>query len=42
MGRPDPIEHDQAPNDPVVHQLVAHSLGRASGPDDPAYQPKCI
>lgn len=38
----DPIEHDQTPNDPVVHQLVAHALGMASGPADPAYQPNCI
>ena len=38
----DPIEHDQAPNDPVVHQLVAHALGMVSGPADPAYQPNCI
>ena len=38
----DPIEHDQAPNDPVVHQLVAHALGMVSGPADPAYQPNCV
>ncbi|MCB5274767.1 Extracellular esterase EstB [Arthrobacter sp. SO5] len=38
----DPIEHDQTPNDPVVHQIVAHALGKASGPADPAYQPSCI
>lgn len=38
----DPFEHDQTPNDPVVHQIVAHALGRASGPADPAYQPRCI
>lgn len=38
----DPIEHDQTPNDPVVHQIVAHALGMASGPAGPAYQPKCI
>lgn len=38
----DVFEHDQTPNDPVVHQLVSHSLGRASGPADPAYQPRCL
>ncbi|WPU10497.1 alpha/beta fold hydrolase [Pseudarthrobacter oxydans] len=38
----DVFEHDQTPNDPVVHQIVAHALGRASGPADPAYQPSCI
>ena len=36
----DPIEHDQAPNDPVVHELVSHALGRP-GPADPAFQPRC-
>jgi triacylglycerol lipase len=38
----DAIEHDQTPNDPVVHQIVAHALGKVSGPADPAYQPKCV
>lgn len=38
----DVFEHDQTPNDPVVHQIVAHALGRTSGPADPAYQPRCI
>ncbi|OAE01105.1 alpha/beta fold hydrolase [Arthrobacter sp. OY3WO11] len=38
----DVFEHDQTPNDPVVHQIVAHALGRNSGPADPAYQPRCI
>ena len=38
----DVFEHDQTPNDPVVHQFVAHALGRASGPADPAYQPNCL
>ena len=38
----DVFEHDQTPNDPVVHQLVAHALGQATGPADPAYQPSCI
>ena len=36
----DPIEHDQAPNDPVVHELVSHALGQP-GPADPAFQPRC-
>jgi triacylglycerol lipase len=26
----------------VVHQLVTHALGQASGPADPAYQPRCL
>ena len=38
----DIFEHDQTPNDPVVHQFVAHALGQASGPADPAYQPSCV
>ncbi|WP_026534171.1 esterase/lipase family protein [Arthrobacter sp. H14] len=38
----DLVEHDQAPNDPVVHQLVAHALGQPSGPADPDYQPRCL
>lgn len=38
----DVFEHDQTPNDPVVHQFVAHALGQASGPADPAYQPVCL
>jgi triacylglycerol lipase len=38
----DVFEHDQTPNDPVVHQLVAHALARTSGPADPAYQPLCL
>jgi triacylglycerol lipase len=38
----DIIEHDQAPNDPVVHQLVGNALAQPSGPADPAYQPICL
>lgn len=39
----DVFEHDQAPNDPVVHQLVANALGRPAGtPADAAYQPSCL
>ncbi len=38
----DLVEHDQAPNDPAVHQLVAHALGRTGAPADPAYQPRCL
>ena len=38
----DPIEHDQMPNDPVVHQLVRNALAQASGPADPGYQPNCL
>lgn len=37
----DLIEHDQAPNDPVVHRLVSHALA-APGPADPAFQPSCL
>jgi triacylglycerol esterase/lipase EstA (alpha/beta hydrolase family) len=36
-----PIEHDQTPNDPVVHQLVVHALAQ-DGPADPAFQPECL
>ena len=38
----DPIEHDQAPNDPVVHQLVGNALAQKSGPADPAFRPSCL
>ncbi|WP_346960726.1 alpha/beta fold hydrolase [uncultured Arthrobacter sp.] len=39
----DLIEHDQAPNDPVVQRLVSNALGRPAGqPADPAYQPACL
>ncbi len=39
----DVIEHDQAPNDPVVHRLVSNALGRPAGlPADPAFQPSCL
>jgi len=37
----DPIEHDQAPNDPVVQQLVGNALAQTTGPADPAFQPTC-
>ncbi|WP_342762353.1 lipase family alpha/beta hydrolase [Kineococcus xinjiangensis] len=37
----DPIEHDQTPNDPVVHQLVLDALERP-GPGDPAFRPQCL
>ena len=39
----DLIEHDQTPNDPVVHRLVSHALARPAGqPADPAFQPRCL
>lgn len=38
----DVFEHDQTPNDPVVHQFVANALGQASGPANPAFQPVCL
>lgn len=37
----DTIEHDQAPNDPVVHQLVLNAL-EVDGPADPAFRPACL
>lgn len=37
----DPIEHDQAPNDPVVQQIVSAALNRENGPADPGFQPNC-
>ena len=37
----DPIEHDQTPNDPVVHQLVLNAL-ETDGPADPAFAPTCV
>ncbi|MGP3998712.1 alpha/beta fold hydrolase [Streptomyces sp. 8N706] len=37
----DPIEHDQTPNDPVVHQWVLNALER-KGPADPAFVPSCV
>ncbi len=38
----DPIEHDQAPNDPVVHRMVRAALADESGPADPTYRPRCL
>lgn len=37
----DPIEHDQTPNDPVVHQLVSNALAQVKGPGDPTFRPTC-
>ncbi|MCZ2812815.1 MULTISPECIES: esterase/lipase family protein [unclassified Modestobacter] len=37
----DPIEHDQAPNDPVVHQWVLEALSQRTGPADPDFEPAC-
>ena len=37
----DPIEHDQTPNDPVVHQLVTAAL-EADGPAPATVQPACV
>ncbi|MET8676382.1 alpha/beta fold hydrolase [Streptomyces sp. NPDC004647] len=37
----DTIEHDQTPNDPVVHQWVLNALER-KGPADPAFVPSCV
>lgn len=39
----DLIEHDQAPNDPVVQRLVYNALGRPAGqPADPDNRPACL
>jgi hypothetical protein len=38
----DPIEHDQTPNDPVVHQLVSNALAQVKGPGDPNFRPACV
>ena len=38
---PTPIEHDQAPNDPVVHQLVLEALSHHRAPADPTPQIDC-
>lgn len=40
--RLDVIEHDQAPNDPVVHQIVGAALNNTAGPADPGYRPTCV
>ena len=37
-----PIEHDQAPNDRVVQQLVLGALMNASGPLSPSFSPICL
>ena len=37
----DPIEHDQTPNDPVVHQLVLAAL-EADGPAPATVEPACL
>lgn len=38
----DPVEHDQAPNDPVVLRLVADALDRENDPLSPALRPSCL
>ena len=38
----DVIEHDQAPNDPVVQQWAANALAVPNGPADPAFRPSCL
>ncbi|WP_418909212.1 esterase/lipase family protein [Glutamicibacter endophyticus] len=35
------FEHDQTPNDPVVHRLVSHALAQQNAPADPDFQPNC-
>ncbi|MBB6403449.1 alpha/beta fold hydrolase [Arthrobacter sp. AZCC_0090] len=38
----DLIEHDQTPNDPVVHQWVMNALSQQDSPADPAFRPVCL
>jgi len=38
----DVIEHDQTPNDPVVHQWVLNALSQLDRPADPAFRPACL
>ncbi|MBT2514917.1 alpha/beta fold hydrolase [Arthrobacter sp. ISL-30] len=38
----DVFEHDQTPNDPVVHQWVSNALSQADGPADPGFRPRCL
>ena len=38
----DAIEHDQAPNDPVVHQLVLEALSQHRAPADPTPEINCL
>ena len=38
----DTIEHDQAPNDPVVQQWVANALAQKSAPAERSFQPVCL
>ena len=38
----DMIEHDQAPNDPVVQQWVANALAQKTAPAERAFQPACL
>jgi len=38
----DVIEHDQTPNDPVVHQWVLNALGQQAQPADPSFRPACL
>ena len=38
----DTIEHDQAPNDPVVQQWVANALAQEAAPAQRTFQPACL
>jgi triacylglycerol lipase len=38
----DVVEHDQAPNDPVVRQLVLAALSVTKGPLSPSFRPDCL
>jgi triacylglycerol lipase len=38
----DLIEHDQTPNDPVVHQWVLNALSQPDGPADAGFRPLCL
>lgn len=38
----DLIEHDQAPNDPVVHRLLQNALDREYAPASKTFPPSCV
>lgn len=38
----DPIEHDQAPNDPIVQEIVLAALSNQQGPLSTSFSPNCL
>lgn len=38
----DVIDHDQTPNDPVVHQWVLNALSKIGAPADAGFRPACL